>query len=144
LGASTRGRVGGAGGSWVAPPDGSAEPAARALRLFVAVNVPDDVKAGVAEGIEPFRDRIPGARWTRREGWHVTLKFLGATWPRMVEPVKEAVGAAAGRAAPFVTAGTEVGAFPSARRARVPWAGLSDTGEHVAAMLKEIDGRLGE
>ena len=82
----------------MAARDRSAEPEARALRLFVAVNIPDDVKAGVAEAIEPFRDRIPGARWTRREGWHVTLKFLGATWPRMVEPVKEAVGTAAARA----------------------------------------------
>ena len=34
-------------------------PPARSLRLFVAVNVPDDVKAGVAEALEPFRDRIP-------------------------------------------------------------------------------------
>jgi len=128
----------------VAARDRSAKPEARALRLFVAVNIPDDVKAGVAEAIEPFRDLIPGARWTRREGWHVTLKFLGATWPRMVEPVKEAVGAAAGRAAPFVTAVTEIGAFPSARRARVLWAGLSDSGEHFAAMVKELDGLLAD
>jgi RNA 2',3'-cyclic 3'-phosphodiesterase len=119
-------------------------PPARSLRLFVAVNVPDDVKANVAEALEPFRDRIPGARWTRREGWHVTLKFLGATWPRMVEPVKEAVGAAAGRAAPFETGVTVLGAFPSARRARVLWAGLSDPEGRFAALVTALDDLLVE
>jgi RNA 2',3'-cyclic 3'-phosphodiesterase len=119
-------------------------PPPRSVRLFVAVNVPDDVKARVAEALEPFRDRIPGARWTRREGWHVTLKFLGATWPRMVEPVKEAVGTAAGRAARFETAVTVLGAFPSARRARVLWAGLSDAEGRFAALVTALDDLLVE
>ena len=119
-------------------------PPARSVRLFVAVNVPDDVKAVVAETIEPFRDRIPGARWTRREGWHVTLKFLGATWPRMIEPVKEAVRTAANGAAPFGTAMTVLGAFPSARRARVLWAGLSDQEGRFAALVESLDDLLVE
>jgi 2'-5' RNA ligase len=118
------------------------EPPARSLRLFVAVNVPDDVKAGVAEALEPFRDRIPGARWTRRDGWHVTLKFLGATWPRMVEPVKDAVRTAAGRDARFETAVTVLGAFPSARRARVLWAGLTDPEGRFAALVTALDDLL--
>jgi RNA 2',3'-cyclic 3'-phosphodiesterase len=120
------------------------EPPARSLRLFVAVNVPDDVKAGVAEALEAFRDRIPGARWTRRDGWHVTLKFLGATWPRMVEPVKDAVRTAAGRAEPFETAVTVLGAFPSARRARVLWAGLTDPEGRFAGLVTALDDLLKE
>jgi 2'-5' RNA ligase len=119
-------------------------PPARSVRLFVAVDVPDDVKAGVAGVIEPFRDRIPGARWTRRDGWHVTLKFLGATWPRMVEPVKGAVTEAAGRFAPFQTSMTEIGAFPSARRARVVWAGLADPEGRFAEIVTQLDDLLKE
>jgi 2'-5' RNA ligase len=126
----------------VAVRDRSDQPPPRSVRLFVAVDVPDDVKAGVAEALEPFRDRIPGARWTRREGWHVTLKFLGATWPRMVDPVKEAVGMAAGRSAPFETSVTEIGAFPSARRARVLWAGLSDESGRFQEIVKQLDDLL--
>jgi RNA 2',3'-cyclic 3'-phosphodiesterase len=128
----------------VAARDRSDQPPPRSVRLFVAVDVPDDVKAGVARVLEPFRDRIPGARWTRREGWHVTLKFLGATWPRMVDPVKEAVGMAAGRSAPFETAVTVIGAFPSARRARVLWAGLSDEGGRFQEIVKLLDDLLVE
>lgn len=43
-------------------------------RLFVAVQPPDDV----LDQIEALpRPRSSGVRWTRREHWHVTLRFLG-------------------------------------------------------------------
>jgi 2'-5' RNA ligase len=57
----------------------------------------------------------------------------------MVDPVKEAVETAAGRSAPFETAVTEIGAFPSARRTRVLWAGLSDGGGRFQQVVKLLD-----
>ena len=124
--------------------DRAARPEAKPLRLFVAVDVPDDVQAGLEQSLAPYRDRIPGARWTHRSGWHVTLKFLGTTWPRLVDDVKEAVATAAGASAAFETALTEVGAFPSARRARVLWAGLSDGDGRFSEMVKRLDDLLEE
>jgi RNA 2',3'-cyclic 3'-phosphodiesterase len=44
------------------------------VRLFVAVAPPDDVLDQVAALARPER---PGVRWTTREQWHVTLRFLG-------------------------------------------------------------------
>jgi RNA 2',3'-cyclic 3'-phosphodiesterase len=43
-------------------------------RLFVAVTPPDDVLDAL--GQLPRVDE-PGVRWTRRDHWHVTLRFLG-------------------------------------------------------------------
>ena len=119
--------------------DRPSRPEAKAVRLFVAVDVPDEVKTAVAEATRPWRDVVPGARWTRPEGWHVTLKFLGWTWPRLVEDVGRAVGAAAGGSGPFETSVTDVGALPSPRRARVLWVGLEDPGERFAQMVKQLD-----
>ena len=67
--------------------DRASRPEARPLRLFVAVDVPDAVKEGLAASVAPFRDRIPGARWTGFNGWHVTVKFLGSTWPFPLWPL---------------------------------------------------------
>jgi 2'-5' RNA ligase len=91
-----------------------------------------------------FRDRVPLARWTRSDGWHVTLKFLGTTWPRLVETVREAVAAAAAEANAFPSAVTELGVFPSPGRARVIWAGLSDPDGRFAALAKRLDDLLAE
>jgi 2'-5' RNA ligase len=122
----------------------ASRPEAKPLRLFVAADVPDDVKAGLASQLAAFRDRIPGARWTRSDGWHVTLKFLGSTWPRLVDEVREAVRSAATASEGFETRLTVLGVFPSKRRARVVWAGLADPDERFAPIVESLDDLLAE
>lgn len=124
-------------------PDRASAPEAKPLRLFAAVDVPDAAKADVARSIAPFRPVVP-ARWTNSDGWHVTVKFLGTTWPRLVPFVHEAMAAAAAEVPAFQTALTELGVFPSVRRARVLWVGLRDEGGAFAAMAAALDRRLEE
>jgi 2'-5' RNA ligase len=128
--------------TWTRDP--GAGPATRPLRLFVAVDVPGAVKDELDRRMAGFRPRVPAARWTRATDWHVTLKFLGSTWPRMLETVEGAVRDAATGAAPFETRLTEVGVFPSARRARVVWAGLEDGAGSMAGMAAALDGLLAD
>jgi RNA 2',3'-cyclic 3'-phosphodiesterase len=47
------------------------------MRLFVGLPVDPEVRRALLEVIAPLRERHPGLRWTRPEGWHVTLAFLG-------------------------------------------------------------------
>ena len=48
------------------------------VRLFLACEVPDEVKQHISEVIEDLRGRSgTDVRWIRTEGIHVTLKFLG-------------------------------------------------------------------
>src|SRR6266542_2965897 len=124
--------------------DRALRPEAKPLRLFVAVDLPDTVKAKLAAAVAPYRDRIPGARWTRSDGWHVTLKFVGATWPRLVETVHEAVRATAAASTPFESRLTEMGVFPSPGSARVVWAGLEDIKGLFPPMVKRLDYLLAE
>jgi 2'-5' RNA ligase len=124
--------------------DRSSRPEAKPLRLFVAVDIPEDVKSQLAASFQPFRERVSGARWTSPEGWHVTLKFLGSTWPRLVEPVREAVKSAATGQSSFETAMTEIGAFPTAKRARVLWAGLANPQGRFGALVAKLDELLRE
>jgi 2'-5' RNA ligase len=122
--------------------DRAARPEARPLRLFVAADIPDDVRGRLAEAIEPLREQLPAARWTPPANWHVTLKFLGSTEPRLVEWVTESVEGAASSAAPFRTSVAGLGAFPSTRRARVVWAGLDDPGGAFGTLAAALDEAL--
>jgi 2'-5' RNA ligase len=124
--------------------EGAVRPEAKPIRLFIAVEMPDAVKTKLAGDVARFRDRVPQARWTRSDGWHVTLKFLGMTWPRLVGTVGAAVTAAAAEGKAFPSAVTELGVFPSPRRARVIWAGLSDPEERFAALAGRLDALLAE
>jgi 2'-5' RNA ligase len=122
--------------------DRASRPEAKALRLFVAVEVPEAVRRQVEAAVAPWRERFPAARWVPLENQHLTVKFLGATWPRLVEWVHEAVGAAASALAPFETRARGLGAFPSPRRARVLWAGLEDPERAMAGISSALDEAL--
>ncbi len=122
--------------------DRASRPQARPVRLFVAVEVPFAVRGQVAAAAAPWRERHPRARWVPQQNQHLTMKFLGATWPRLVEWVKEAVCEVAGSAAPFESRIRGFGAFPSAARARVLWAGLEEGGASFAALAEGLDAAL--
>lgn len=122
--------------------DRSSRPEAKPLRLFVAVDVPEDVRRVIAEAFAPWRERFPKARWAPQENWHLTLKFLGSTWPRLADWVHEAVAAAASEHAPFPTRIDGLGCFPNARRARVLWAGLADPEGRFPALAASLDAAL--
>ena len=110
--------------------------------MFVAVSVPEEAKSAIASAVAPWRLEFSRARWTPPENWHVTLKFLGATWPRLVEWVQEQVAIVAAEASAFQTRVDGLGAFPSAGRARVLWAGLEDPDERTARLVSDLDAAL--
>ena len=122
--------------------DRAARPEAKPLRLFVAVEVPDRAKESVEEAFRRWRVEFPKARWAPRENWHVTLKFLGRTWPRLADWVPQRVEAAARDVEPFRTRITGVGGFPSPTKARVLWAGLDDEDGRAGGLAARIEGGL--
>jgi 2'-5' RNA ligase len=119
--------------------DRASRPEAKPLRSFVAVEVPEDVRAGLAEAVAPVRERFPKARWVPTQNQHVTLKFLGSTYPRLVEWVTTTVGDVASRHEAFETRVEGLGVFPNARRARVLWAGLDDPASAFVRLATDLD-----
>ncbi len=123
--------------------DRAARQEAKPLRLFVAVEIPEDVKDAVDAAFAPWRDAFPKARWVPRENLHVTLKFLGRTWPRLVDWVPAQVEAAAADAPPLVASLRGVGSFPSARRGRALWAAFEQS-DPIATLAAGIERALAE
>jgi 2'-5' RNA ligase len=121
--------------------DRAARPEAKPLRLFVAVEVPEPAKDAVEHAFAQWREQFSKARWAPRENWHVTLKFLGRTWPRLADWVPEQVEAAAADVPRFATRLRGVGSFPSAKRGRALWAGFEDT-DRIGGLAAEIEAAL--
>jgi len=119
--------------------DRASRPEAKPLRLFVAVDVPPVVRDAASASVAPWRERFPRAKWVPPQNQHVTLKFLGSTWPRLVPWVHETVAAVAGAHARVPSRALGLGAFPNARRARVLWVGLHDAEARLARMAAALD-----
>lgn len=121
--------------------DRAARPEAKPLRLFAAVDLPPRSKDQVERAISPWRERLPNGRWVKPENWHVTVKFMGRTFPRLVEKVHQACGAAASGIRPFRVELGGLGVFPRPTKARVFWVGLDDDGG-LAALAAALDREL--
>ena len=110
-------------------------------RLFVAVDVPSDVLEFVEAASKPLESSIEGARWTRRTGRHITIKFLGYTEADLLTELVDALASCSGHSpGPIRVSG--LGAFPSAKRARVVWAGIDDPAALLPRLAADLDRAL--
>jgi 2'-5' RNA ligase len=113
------------------------------LRLFVAVDVPEAQQASVEAAVAPLRAVLPGARWTARSTWHVTLKFFGEVPEDRLAPLRSGIGRAVAGERAVNSSLLDIGAFPSMARARVLWAGISDPGLRLARLAGRIGSETG-
>ena len=106
------------------------------MRLFVAIEIQEDIRAAISSLLKEFRAISPQTKWVRPENMHLTLKFLGETNPAKLDEVQSALRVI--HLAPPVTIEFRgLGFFPNAKRPRVFWAGI-----HGPATLARIAGEI--
>ncbi len=103
------------------------------VRLFVAVWPPEDVIDLVGELSRPEVVRV---RWTTRDQWHVTLRFLGEV--SEVERVADALNGLRGTGVAHAALGPVSAWFPGKRVLQVPVSGLEPLAERVAHALEPV------
>ena len=111
------------------------------MRLFLAVNLPDDVRDGVASATQRARATHPGVAWVQPSLLHLTVKFIGERNAELVPRVVDAARAAAAAVAPFESALAGGGAFPNFRAPRVVWIGMANASPLVA-LAARLDAAL--
>jgi len=107
------------------------------IRSFIAIDLAEPVRAAIASLQRELARANADVRWVRREGMHVTLKFLGAVEAPRLERVHEAVETALHTQPALHVRAHGVGAFPSLRRPRVLWVGLEAEG--LVELAAQID-----
>ena len=113
------------------------------MRVFVALDIPAEVRRAIGEMIARLRDVARGARWVRAEGVHVTLKFIGEIPAERVAAVEQALRdvRSVGIAAPVEAKFRGAGFFPNERHPRVFWAGV-EASPNLAELARAVDARL--
>lgn len=109
------------------------------IRTFVAIDLPEDVRADLVSVMSDLGREIRGVRWVRPEGLHLTLKFLGDIDEKTVPPLAGELDAVARGCRPLNLSVEGLGAFPDARRPRVIWAGLSGDLAVLGDLASRVD-----
>ena len=112
------------------------------IRTFIAISLPESVLQAMGRAQDKLRRLGQGIRWVRKEGIHLTLKFLGDVDTDRVENIHMAMERASQGASPFVLTGEGIGVFPDLRRPRVIWIGLSGDLQVLFALQANLESQL--
>ena len=112
------------------------------MRCFVAVLLPDGVRAGLAAVCDELRGQTRGLAWVRPENLHLTLRFLGEVEPVTLERVREAVTAAATAVPPFKVSLGGLGGVPAGAAPRDLWASVGTGADGLVALQAALEAGL--
>ena len=117
------------------------------MRLFVAAEPTDPVRASAASAAERLRKRLDavrasdGIRWIPAENLHLTVWFLGEVSDARAAAVLDALGPPL-RTAAFELHVAGFGAFPPSGPPKVLWMGVRHGLDELARAHEEIGERL--
>ena len=115
------------------------------MRLFVALEIPADVRDNLAVFLKDMRERSEqleekGVRWVRPENLHVTLKFIGEAADARLNGFRGALATVRAEG-PLKVRFRGLGFFPDENRPAVLWTGL-DASPKLPTLAGDIDDAL--
>ncbi|MFQ5449780.1 MAG: RNA 2',3'-cyclic phosphodiesterase [Nitrospinaceae bacterium] len=113
-----------------------------ALRLFLAIDIPDFAREKIAEVQNDFKMLNLDAAWVNPAKIHLTMKFLGNTLPRLIPEIKERMVKITLPVRRFHVCLDQVGVFPNLNRPRVLWVGLQDPQGQLIELRKKIEDEM--
>jgi 2'-5' RNA ligase len=109
------------------------------MRLFVALDIDDNIRGRIARFLDGVREFAPDARWARPESLHVTLKFIGEKSEDDVEKIKRGLKTIA--ADTFEMNFRGCGFFPGVRAPRVFWVRI-EAAPRLSSLAGVVDATL--
>lgn len=81
------------------------------MRLFIAINFPDQIKRKILKQIEDLKSQFPQVSWVKSENLHLTLKFLGYVKEERLEEIKKGIETVSRDFKPFELTISKMGYF---------------------------------
>jgi 2'-5' RNA ligase len=110
-------------------------------RVFIAVDISEEVRAAATQYTETLRHEFPDVRvgWERPEKLHFTLKFLGNLDDARLGDLTAAVAAAAIAVEVMQLELAGTGAFPNPRNPRILWLGVYDPSSAISKLAEAVE-----
>ena len=109
------------------------------MRLFVALDIPDEIRQKIATFMDGIRGFAPDVRFVSAESLHVTLKFIGEQPDEKFAAIKNSLATV--QAEGFDVSFRATGFFPTPKSARVFWIGI-EADPRLPSLAAAIDKAL--
>jgi len=116
----------------------------QAMRCFISITLPEEIKRGMTAIQGRLRASGADVSWTRPEGMHLTLKFLGEVEEKILPEMEAALNAAVRGRSSFFLKVSGIGTFPDMRRPRVIWIALKEHGNNLIRLQRGVEEKFNE
>lgn len=99
------------------------------MRIFLAITVPDEIKANLATAVKRLTPVAPDITWYKRDQFHLTLAYIGESSPAIIPHVTAATVRVCAKLPTFVCHAYGFGFFGTKRNPKTLWAGVDLTPE---------------
>lgn len=112
------------------------------MRVFIAVELPDEIRKNIVELINELKEVGSDVKWLEEKNLHITLKFLGWVEDRKINDVIELTAKAVAGTGSFKAKFEGLGTFPPGKTPRVVWAGVSEGAEKMKKLADSLEETL--
>jgi 2'-5' RNA ligase len=113
------------------------------VRTFIAIELPDELKEGLAQLQAQLKSSNPSSvKWVDPFGIHLTLKFLGNIDVARISEITQVVKAASQEISPFHLEVKGLGVFPNLRRVQVVWVGVGGELDRLRQLQQRLESNL--
>ena len=114
------------------------------MRTFLALELPEDIKAEVFRKIEQYREITPvGIKWVPKENLHITLQFIGDTKKEDLPEITEFLGCSFSKISNMKLTQPKLEIIPG-RNPRVIWISFSTESKQIFGFSKSFKKKLVE
>lgn len=97
------------------------------MRAFIAIELEKELKDRLVSFLQELNKVSRNIKWVKREGMHLTLKFLGEIEEKKIPDIESSLKDISKKFSPFVIRLRGAGTFPPGRKnPRVLWVGIEE------------------
>ena len=112
------------------------------IRIFIAIELPEDIQSKLQKLQDDLSSSMPDARWTKPGNIHLTLKFLGDVEVSRIDKISAILKGIAQNFSPFEISLAEIGAFPNSRKPSIIWVGVEKGAQQLVEIAENIESSM--
>ena len=109
------------------------------IRIFIALELPEEVKKEILKIQRRLVIKDAKIRWMSKENTHLTLKFLGGVEESLMPNIYETMDRASKSLNSFQLNLSNAGLFPNRGRPKIIWAGIGGSTSELESLAEKCD-----
>lgn len=109
------------------------------MRIFVAINIPENIKNNIVSVQEDLKKSNANVKWVEKNNCHITLKFLGEIEEKIMPEIISEIKSEIKEFNSFDASFYGLGMFPNVNSPKIVWLGIKQGENNLKLLAQKIE-----